>query len=187
MSLEAQIKGRVPRRAAGQLRLFVRSWLWVVAHAPFRSLRILGVRCSGATIGSDVVLESGAKLYSPWRLTIGAHTNIGDNVHLDARGDLTIGQNCNISTEVAIWTAEHDIQSRSFEMTRGAVVIHDRAWVCFRSIILPGVTLGEGCVVAAGAVVTKDVPPFAVVAGIPAKVVGQRNRELNYRLGRMSV
>jgi acetyltransferase-like isoleucine patch superfamily enzyme len=68
-------------------------------------------------------------------------------------------------------------------MTRHAVIIEDYVWLCFRSIILPGVKLGKGCVVASGAVVTKDVPPFTVVAGVPARVVGTRNQSLTYRLG----
>jgi maltose O-acetyltransferase len=68
-------------------------------------------------------------------------------------------------------------------MTRGSVVIGARVWLCFRSIVLPGATLGEGCVVAPGAVVAKDIPPFAVVAGVPAKVIGSRNKELTYQLG----
>jgi len=187
MELEAQIKQRIGKRTAGRVRALVRGCLWLVAHAPLQWLRILGLKCAGASLGEDIVLAAGTRLYSPWKLRIGPHTNIGDQVHLDARGNLTIGSNCNISSEVAIWTAEHDIQSPTFAMTRGPVVIHDRAWVCFRSIILPGVTLGEGCVVASGAIVTKDVPPFAVVAGIPAKVVGQRNSELVYQLGNSSV
>ena len=62
--------------------------------------------------------------------------------------------------------------------------IGDRAWLSFRATILPGVSVGEGAVVAAGAVVTSDVPPYAIVAGVPARVVGERSpRELSYELG----
>ncbi len=62
------------------------------------------------------------------------------------------------------------------------MTVDDRAWIAFGAIILPGVTIGEGAVVAAGAVVTRDVAPFTIVAGAPAKEVGTRNRDLNYRL-----
>jgi len=146
-------------------------------------VRLLGLVTAGATIGRDVVLKPGVEVLSPKGLKIGSHTNIGRCVHLDSRGSLTIGDNVNISDDVAIWTAEHDIQSPEFVMTKGPVVIGPRVWLCFRSIILPGITLGEGCVVASGAVVTKDIAPFAVVAGIPAKVIGGRNKELTYQLG----
>ena len=63
------------------------------------------------------------------------------------------------------------------------MTIHSRAWIAYRAIILPGLTVAEGAVVAAGAVVTRDVPAFAIVAGSPARVVGTRNRDLTYRLG----
>jgi acetyltransferase-like isoleucine patch superfamily enzyme len=128
-------------------------------------------------------LMPGVEVFSPWRLAVGSHTNIGRHVHLDARGDLKIGDNVNISDEVAVWTAEHDIQAEDFPIIRGPVIVENRVWLCFRSIILPGVRLGEGCVVASGAVVTKDVPPFTVVGGVPAKVIGDRNRCLTYELG----
>jgi acetyltransferase-like isoleucine patch superfamily enzyme len=144
---------------------------------------LLGLATAGAKIGEDVILMPGVEVFSPWRLVVGSHTNIGRHAHLDARGDLTIGDNVNISDEVAVWTAEHDIQSEDFVISRGPVIVGDRAWLCFRSIVLPGVRLGEGCVVASGAVVTKDVPPFSVVGGVPAKVIGSRNKYLKYELG----
>jgi acetyltransferase-like isoleucine patch superfamily enzyme len=105
-------------------------------------------------------------------------------VCLDARGGLAIGTNCNIADEIAVWTAEHDIQAADFAMTVGRVDIRDRVWLCFRSIVLPGVTVGEGSVVASATVVTKDVPPFSVVGGVPAKLIGNRNKLLTYQLGR---
>jgi acetyltransferase-like isoleucine patch superfamily enzyme len=154
-----------------------------VSFAPFQFLRSLGLSTAGVRMGRDIVLKPGVEVLAPRNLMIGSHTNIGRYVHLDSRGGLTIGDNVNISDEVAIWTAEHDIQSPDFVMTTGPVVIGARVWLGFRSIVLPGITLGEGCVVASAAVVTKDVPPFTVVAGIPAKVIGSRSRELTYQLG----
>jgi acetyltransferase-like isoleucine patch superfamily enzyme len=181
---EVRIKRLLGVRMADRLRLAIRAWLRVVSYAPMPSLRLLGLAASGAKIGTDVILMPGVEVFSPWRLVVGSHTNIGRHTHLDARGDLTIGDNVNISDEVAVWTAEHDIQAEDFAMSRGPVVVGDRVWLCFRSIVLPGVKLGEGCVVASGAVVTKDVPPFSVVAGIPAKVIGDRNKYLTYELGK---
>jgi acetyltransferase-like isoleucine patch superfamily enzyme len=160
-----------------------RAWMRLVSYVPLQCLRISGLVRAGATIGEDVVLKPGVEVLAPRNLRIGSHTIVGRDVHLDSRGGLTIGDNVNISDEVAIWTAEHDIQSPTFAYTTSTVVVGNRAWLCFRSIILPGVTLGEGCVVASGAVVTKDVAPFTVVAGVPAKVVGTRNEHLTYVLG----
>jgi acetyltransferase-like isoleucine patch superfamily enzyme len=180
---EIRIKKFLGLKMAERLRLAIRAWLRIVSYVPMRSLRLLGLAAAGAKIGNDVILMPGVEVFSPWRLVVGSHTNIGRHAHLDARGDLTIGDNVNISDEVAVWTAEHDIQAEDFPISRGAVVVGDRVWLCFRSIVLPGVRLGEGCVVASGAVVTKDVPPFTVVGGIPAKVIGDRNKCLTYELG----
>jgi acetyltransferase-like isoleucine patch superfamily enzyme len=83
---------------------------------------------------------------------------------------------------VWIWTLEHDPQSPAFATTGGPVVIEDYAWVSCRTVILPNVRIGRGAVVAAGAVVTRDVPDYAIVGGVPAKVIGERSRDLNYEL-----
>jgi acetyltransferase-like isoleucine patch superfamily enzyme len=83
---------------------------------------------------------------------------------------------------VWIWTLEHDPQDPNYAAVGGAVIIEDFVWISCRAIILPGVTVGEGAVVAAGAVVTKDVEPFSIVGGVPAKVIGVRNRNLTYKL-----
>jgi acetyltransferase-like isoleucine patch superfamily enzyme len=183
MQTEMSLRRFLGIRRTAQLSLAIRPWLRIVSYAPLQSLRLLGLTLAGAKIGGDIVLSPGVEVLSPWRLSIGSHTNIARHVRLDSRGGLTIGDNVNISEEAAIWTAEHDIQSPDFCMTRAPVAIGNYVWVCFRSIILPGVSVGQGSVVASGSVVTKDVPPFSVVAGAPARVIGTRNRALSYRLG----
>lgn len=105
---------------------------------------------------------------------------IENNVTLDGRRGIKIGKNVNFSSEVMIWTLQHDYNNPSFSVKGGEVIIEDYVWISTRAIILPNVRIGKGAVVAAGAVVTKDVPPFTVVGGIPAKKIGERNKELNY-------
>jgi acetyltransferase-like isoleucine patch superfamily enzyme len=101
---------------------------------------------------------------------------------LDSRGGtITLGADVDIAPEVNIWTLEHDFNSPDFVTKGGPVIIEDFAWVCNRAIILPGVTLGQGCVVASGAVVTKSVAPWTIVGGIPAKPIGQRSPLQNKR------
>ena len=75
---------------------------------------------------------------------------------------------------------QHSHDDRDFGVVAAPVTIGDRAWISFRATVLPGVTVGEGAVVAAGAVVTKDVAPFTLVAGIPAKKIADRSRDLRY-------
>jgi len=100
----------------------------------------------------------------------------------DARRSIIIGNNVSLSMGVWIWTLEHDPQDPLYGIKGGPVVIEDYAWISCRTVILPGVTIGEGAVVAAGSVVTKDVPPFAIVGGVPARVIGKRTRDLRYTL-----
>lgn len=109
---------------------------------------------------------------------------VGDNVILDARKGLTIGRNVNFSSNVSVYTLQHNHRSPDFSCDFGdrkmSVEIGDRAWLGSNVVVLPGVTIGEGAVCCAGCVVTKDVEPFTVVAGIPAKKVGERPRQLDY-------
>ncbi|WP_454803358.1 hypothetical protein [Mucilaginibacter phyllosphaerae] len=82
-----------------------------------------------------------------------------------------------------IWTLHHDYNSPYFAQAGAAVTIKDYAWICSRAIILPGVTVGKGAVVAAGAVVTKNVADYSVVGGAPAKKIADRHTGLVYDLG----
>lgn len=117
----------------------------------------------------------------------GSNIKIGNNsvvnrfCYLDGRVSLRIGNNVNISHYTIIQTLTHDVNSSYFNCVEGPIVIEDDAWIGARAIILPGVTIGRGSVIAAGAIVTKNVANYEIVAGVPAKVVGMRNNELLYR------
>lgn len=113
-------------------------------------------------------------------IKIGINSVINRNCYLDGRGGITIGNNVSISPEVHVITASHDIKSRDFAYFSKPIHIGDMVWVGSRATILPGVNLGKGSVVATGAVVTKNVEEFDVVAGVPAKVIGKRPKDLDY-------
>jgi maltose O-acetyltransferase len=113
---------------------------------------------------------------------IGDHSIINRDVILDGRMGLKIGSNVSISEGALLLTLEHDPNSLTFDNRGGAVTIGNRVFVGARAIILPGITLGEGAVVAAGAVVTHDVPPFTIVGGVPARPIGERRSDLIYTL-----
>jgi acetyltransferase-like isoleucine patch superfamily enzyme len=147
----------------------------LVRHGVLRSL--------GMQLGRSSLIYMGGEIRYPQGITIGEGTTIGHRCTLDGRGGLTIGDNVNFSSEVMIWSAEHDLNDPDFKATQGAVVIEDYAWVSCRSVVLPGVTIGKGAVVAAGAVVTKSVEPYTIVGGVPAKPIGKRNQDLRYQLG----
>ena len=115
------------------------------------------------------------------RVIIGSNCVVNRDVLLDGRGGcLSIGNNVDIAQEVVIWTLGHDAHDDYHRDEGGPVTIGDYAWIGHRSVIMPGVTIGRGAVVAAGAVVTKDVPAMAIVAGVPAKVIGERRSKLLY-------
>lgn len=180
MSRISRPRTSIERTARDYLRSLLQFGLHVLAHVPSQALRKMGLRILGSRIAGDALVCHGFWIMAPWRLVVGRSSIVGDHAILDARGGLSIGDNVNLSADVAIWTGQHDWQSPEFSYVTAPVHIGSYAWLSFRSTILPGISVGEGAVVAAGAVVTKDVPPYTMVAGVPAKIVGQRNRHLTY-------
>jgi maltose O-acetyltransferase len=136
----------------------------------------------GIEIGKGSSFHWRARFYTPRNLRIGNNTIIGNDAMLDAREGIEIGDNVQLSMGVWIWTKEHDLQDPMFAGKGGPVRIEDYAWISCRVTILPGVTIGKGAVVAAGAVVTKNVEPYTIVGGIPAKKIGERTKNLKYVL-----
>lgn len=160
-------------------------WLalnWVGA-IPSHHLRRLIYRQCGMHIGHRATIYGGAEVRRPQWISIGDGSIIGNDAILDGRLGIKIGKNVNFSTGVWIWTVQHDYKDPDFIDIGGAVNIGDNAWLSCRVIVLPGVTIGEGAVVAAGSVVTKDVLPYTVVGGIPAKEIATRPNEIRYDLG----
>jgi len=115
------------------------------------------------------------------RLKVGANTVVNRNTYLDCREGIVIGENVNISPECYILTAGHDPQSPLFSGKNGVVHIEDYAWLGARTIVIAGVTIAKGSIVAAGAVVTKSVTAYSIVGGNPAKFIKERNKELIYQ------
>jgi len=140
---------------------------------------------AGVKIGRGSRIHIGARFFYPANIKIGEGTIIGDNIFLDGREKLIIGNHVDIASGVMIYNSEHDINSEDFHAISAPVEIGDFVFIGPRAIILPGVKIGRGAVVAAGAVVTKDVTEDAIVGGVPAEVIGERKvKNLHYRLGR---
>lgn len=152
---------------------------WLPSHHVRLSLSRMVLRIS---IGSHSSVHRNCRFYRPSAVSIGRNTVINRDVLLDGRMGLVIGDNVSISEGVAIFSLEHDPNSSNFANRGAPVCIANRAFIGARAIILPGVTVGEGSVVAAGAVVTRDVPPYTIVGGVPARPIGERNRDLSYTL-----
>jgi acetyltransferase-like isoleucine patch superfamily enzyme len=151
-----------------------------ISHMPFYSLRHWYVRIVlRIPIGKKSSIHMGCFITEN-NIKLGAGSVVNRNCNLDGRGGLSIGSNVAISPDTYILSLGHDPQSPTFETKIGPVVIDDYVWIGSRAMILPGVTLGKGCVVGAGAIVTKNVAPLEIVAGVPAKVIGKRTEDLRY-------
>lgn len=156
----------------------LRCW---VANIPSHALRRISFRLAGLTFGRGCSFLMGCEVRSPRRVHIGDNCVFNKNVLLDGRGGpLVIGNNVDVAQEAAIWTLGHDVHDDYHCDKPGPVTVGDFVWIGHRSIIMPGVTIGRGAVVAAGAVVTHDVPAMAIVAGVPAKIIGERRSKLLY-------
>lgn len=151
-----------------------------ISHFPAYGIRHWYVRAIlQIPVGAHSAIHMGC-FFTGKNIRIGGDTVINRNTYLDGRGGLTIGSYVSISPESYIISLDHDPRSATFETIPGPIVIEDYAWIGARAMLLPGIRLGKGCVVGAGAVVTKDVADYAIVAGVPAKVIGRRNGQLDY-------
>jgi acetyltransferase-like isoleucine patch superfamily enzyme len=115
-------------------------------------------------------------------ISVGEGTVINRNCRLDGRGGLAIGRHVSISPECYLLTASHDAQSQHFVAFGKPIQIGDRVWLGTRAMVLPGITLGDGAVLGAASVATKDIPAFQMAVGQPAKVIAERNKNLQYEL-----
>jgi len=161
---------------------------YMINRIPSYTLRHLWYRrILGAQIGEGTVIFLGCYMWfsSPRQirrngLRIGRNCRINRNCCLDTRGSLSIGNNVSISPDVTILTMQHAHDDPGFADDYRAVTIDDHVWIGTRAMIIPGVTVGRGAVVAAGAVVTKDVAPLDIVGGVPARPIGRRNLDPAY-------
>lgn len=164
------------------LELLLVTWAGLV---PSHLFRLFFYSLAGIKIGKDSRIHIGARFFYPGNIKIGMGTIVGDNVFLDGRDKLIIGDNVDIASSVMIYNSEHNINSEDFGATIAPVEIGDYVFIGPRVIILPGVKIGKGAIIAAGAVVTKNVAEFAIVGGVPAEIIGERKiKDLHYKLGR---
>jgi putative colanic acid biosynthesis acetyltransferase WcaF len=139
------------------------------------------LRASGAKVGSQCIIRRTVRVYYPWQVSIGDLCIIGDSVSLYSLGTITIGDRAMISQEAYLCAGTHDHTDPTLPLITPPVVVGKDAWICARAFIGPGVTVGEGAIVAACGVAVKDVPPWTIVGGNPAKTI--RTREIRGRGG----
>jgi len=144
----------------------------------------IGCRIRNAALpykrGRNVKIWDGIHIDSPSKLEMGDNVSINRNCVINAGGGVTIGSGTLIGPNVTIYSQNHSYKEKTIEIRlqgyeRKAVTIGSDVWVASNAILLPGVIIGDGCVIAAGSVVTHSMPPYTIVAGVPAKVIGQRS------------
>ncbi len=182
-SMLKQLNSYIRKNARG----FCQGLMWwftnsIISSFPSHILRNRLLRLVGISMTKNVRFYQGFHIRNPRGIEIADGVSIGPKVLLDGRCGLTIEQSVTIAYDAVIWTLHHDYNDIGFCGKGAPVIIKKNAWICSRSVVLPGVTIGEGAVVATGAVVTKDVPPYAIVGGVPARVIGERKQQ-EYKYG----
>jgi putative colanic acid biosynthesis acetyltransferase WcaF len=140
----------------------------------FRKWRIFVLKCFGAEISWNATIHSSVKIWAPWNLAVGAFSCIGQEVDCYNQGKITIGSNTTISQKSYLCASTHDFTDANNLLILKPILIGDRVWVAADSFIGPGVMINEGAVVGARSSVFKDVEPWTVVGGNPARFLKER-------------
>ena len=140
----------------------------------FNKWRIFLLRCFGAKIGAGCVVKSSCEIWQPWKLEMGDYVALSEHAICYTVEKIKIGSQTTVSREAFLCCAGHDITSPIMELTYAPITIGFNCWVAGRAIVMPGVVVGDGAVVAAGAVATRDVEPWTVVGGNPARFIKKR-------------
>jgi acetyltransferase-like isoleucine patch superfamily enzyme len=156
----------------------------IIAFIPSWFIRKNYMKFLGAEIGKYSYINMNVYIKDIRKnLKIGNYVNINQGSIFLCAGGIEIGNNVSISHRVGLFSDGHDVQSPDFAYIKGKIKIEDYVWIGANAMILSGkngITIGKGAVVCAGAVVTKNVEPFSIVAGVPAKAIGKRNENLEY-------
>lgn len=167
-----------PHSTRNKVGRVVWSIVWWMLFRPtpriaFRWRRLL-LRAFGATVGRNARISPSVRIWAPWNLTVGDEASIAHSVDCYCVARISIGNHATVSQYALLCTAGHDISDPQMRLMTAPIHIGDQAWICAGAYVGPGMAVGEGAVVGARAVVTKDVPPWTVVAGNPAQVIRER-------------
>jgi len=171
---------RMPPGFRGRSVVVVQLWWWVQSFLFHPSPRFANgwrrwlLRCFGARVGRDVLIRPSVKVTYPWKVTIGDYAWIGEDVELYSLAEIEIGNNAVVSQHSYLCAGDHDYRYSDFPIRGKAIRIADEAWVASHSFIAPGVTIGQGAVVAACSAVFRDMPAGMICMGSPCRPVRPR-------------
>ena len=150
------------------LFFFKSSWL------PFSFFKVFILRIFGAKIGKSVVIKPSINIKYPWKLSLGNHVWIGENVWIDNLDNVVIGNNVCISQGAFLLCGNHNYKKDSFDLITKPIIVEDGVWIGAKSTVLPGVTTKSHSILSAGSVTSKNLEPYSIYRGNPAEKVSIR-------------
>lgn len=170
---------KTPYSKSNKAKRLLWTIVWGLFARPFPKSMFAGwkrmlLRLFGAKMSSTAIVYASAKVFMPWNLVMDDYACIADGVDCYNAAPIHIGVNATVSQRAYLCTASHDISDPHHRQIQRPINIEDRAWVCAEAFVGPGVTVGEGAVVGARGCAYKDVEPWTVVGGNPARVIKKR-------------
>ena len=141
---------------------------------PFHGWRAMVLKLFGAKVGKGVHVYPKVVIWAPWNLILGDYCGVGDGAILYSQGVISIGKKAIISQGTHLCTGTHDYSKEGHPLVTNPIIVNDNVWIAAEAFIHPGVVIGEGAVIGARSVVTKDMPPWMVCAGHPCKPIKKR-------------
>jgi len=141
---------------------------------PLNVWRLFWLRLFGATISGRPFVHQRARIALPWNITLAHRACLGDRSEAYSLGPVIVEEGATVAQEVYLCTGTHDFFDPALPLVTRGISVGRHAFIGARSFIMPGITIGEGAVIGACSVVTRDVPPWSIVAGNPTRVLGQR-------------
>lgn len=151
-------------------------FLFRLSPRPFHAWRSWLLRMFGATVGPNVHIYPRARIWAPWNLVCHEAAAIGDGAIIYNPVRVTLGSHAIVSQEAYLCGATHDYDDAAFPLKALPITLGAYTWVCARASVLPGVTVGEGAVLALGSVASRDLEPWTVYGGVPARKIKKRVR-----------
>jgi len=169
-----QAQNSLANRAARALWQVVWLFLFRPSPRPLHAWRALLLRCFGARLRPNCHIYPGARIWAPWKLQCADVVAIADGAEIYNPALVTLGSHATVSQQAYLCGASHDLHNPNFPLVAFPITIGARAWICARATVMPGVTVGEGAVLALGAVATRALDPWTVYGGIPARMLRSR-------------
>jgi putative colanic acid biosynthesis acetyltransferase WcaF len=156
------------------------SVVWIFLYRPsprpFHAWRSFLLRCFGATLGQNCHFYPNSRIWAPWNLICADGASLGDEAEIYNPSPVSMGSHAIVSQQAYICGATHDYDDPSFPLISFPMSVGAYAWVCARASVSPGVNVGEGAVLGLGSVATRDLEPWTVYAGVPARPIKRRVR-----------